>query len=279
MDKRIFFPGDRWLYFKIYTGTQMGNGILMNEIFPVIEKLTSKGIVINWHYVRYADPEEHLRLRVELSTNDNFQQVVELIMEPLKRYSENYGIWDIQIGTYKRELERYGPGLITTVESIFTQQSIVAVKLNLITDNLNDKFIRTCLNVLHNIELFFGFSNKELPMFFKKMMNNFSSEFSLAQNHKTQISKMYDRDKDRMLLLFKGFDKKIIDSNFLWMTSLRNIEVFNEYPYQVNVLYDLIHMFVNKVFIKEQRKNETLLYFYLYKLSSYLVHRTPPHDI
>jgi thiopeptide-type bacteriocin biosynthesis protein len=61
--QRTFAPGSQWLYLKAYTGTASADRILTDTVGPVIDGLLSTGVVDHWFFLRYADPEHHLRLR------------------------------------------------------------------------------------------------------------------------------------------------------------------------------------------------------------------------
>lgn len=62
--RRTFAPGSPWLYLKAYTGTASADHILTDTVGPVIEQLRESGVVDHWFFLRYADPEHHLRLRL-----------------------------------------------------------------------------------------------------------------------------------------------------------------------------------------------------------------------
>ena len=44
--ERIFIPGSRWLFFKLYTGTQSADILLTRHISPFVRRLRESGGLI-----------------------------------------------------------------------------------------------------------------------------------------------------------------------------------------------------------------------------------------
>ena len=65
--KRTYQLGEEWLYYKVYCGVRTANSILANEISSLTQELLSDGLIDKWFFIRYADPEKHLRLRFKLT--------------------------------------------------------------------------------------------------------------------------------------------------------------------------------------------------------------------
>ena len=66
MVDKIFIPGSEWVYFKLYTGTKTADAILQNELYRYIRELLNNGIIDKWFFIRYTDPDFHIRLRLHL---------------------------------------------------------------------------------------------------------------------------------------------------------------------------------------------------------------------
>lgn len=67
MTQRIFYPGDKWVYFKIYSAPTSTNNILVIKILPLITQWIGGGIICKWFFIRYSDTGHHIRFRVELA--------------------------------------------------------------------------------------------------------------------------------------------------------------------------------------------------------------------
>lgn len=121
---RVFTPGSEWLYAKLYTGAAQADRVLRSAIQPLIRDVTGSGAVNTWFFVRYGDPQPHIRLRMHGSPNQLLNEVLPMIhhvVEPLIRTGV---IWSLQFDTYRREVERYGGiRLMPLMEEVFCADS------------------------------------------------------------------------------------------------------------------------------------------------------------
>ena len=70
--ERIFIPGSRWLFFKLYTGTQSADILLTRHIGPFVRRLCESGAIDDFFFIRYTDPLFHLRLRLHLPDTSRY---------------------------------------------------------------------------------------------------------------------------------------------------------------------------------------------------------------
>ncbi len=61
--QRTFPPGSEWLYAKLYTGTATADQILRDVIAPLVAEVLGSGAAERWFFIRYGDPDWHVRLR------------------------------------------------------------------------------------------------------------------------------------------------------------------------------------------------------------------------
>jgi len=127
--QRTYLPGSNWLYFKIYTGVVIADRIIANEVFKFIGQLKIKGLITKWFFIRYADPDFHLRVRVHVKDMSNLGTILLLFYTVTKRLEASNLIWKVQIDTYQRELERYHEELIEDTESFFYVDSEYTVRI------------------------------------------------------------------------------------------------------------------------------------------------------
>ena len=73
--ERIFIPGSRWLFFKLYTGTQSADILLTRHIGPFVRRLRENGAIDDFFFIRYTDPLFHLRLRLHLPDTSRYGEV------------------------------------------------------------------------------------------------------------------------------------------------------------------------------------------------------------
>lgn len=120
---RDFAPGSEWLYYKLYCGQLMADRVLLTVLSPLAAELQQQGLIDTWFFVRYADPDHHLRVRWHLPDPGRTGDVVRIVGRYLAAVSSTHGVWKIQADTYRRELERYGHRSIAATEALFSYQS------------------------------------------------------------------------------------------------------------------------------------------------------------
>lgn len=132
--KRQFFPGDEWLYVKLYCGIKTAEQIIGNELIQLSKKLYHEDLIDQWFFVRYADPEPHIRFRVHLAAVFALGRVIQSINSSFSALIKSKQIWKVQFDTYERELERYGEASIELVEQLFFNDSLAIASLISRTD-------------------------------------------------------------------------------------------------------------------------------------------------
>lgn len=128
--KRNFPPGSEWLYVKIYCGPKWMDKLLLNELLPLVNQLQEVQLADHWFFIRFQDPDHHLRIRFHLPHyRDSSGMVIQRLQEMLSPYLENDIVQKIQFDTYIRELERYGADMMPLSEQFFFHDSVAVVRL------------------------------------------------------------------------------------------------------------------------------------------------------
>ncbi len=108
--RRSFPPGSEWMYLKLYAGSAGVDELLRTLVQPLVDEVLASGAADGWFFIRYADPDWHLRLRLH---GDPLRLLAEVaprlhaLAEPLRARGV---LWKLQTDTYEREVERYGDG-------------------------------------------------------------------------------------------------------------------------------------------------------------------------
>lgn len=105
---RTFAPGGPWLYLKVYTGTATADHILTDTLAPVIGALRDTGVLDHWFFLRYGDPEHHLRLRLRGDPAALRDHALPRLTDALAPHLGDGSVWRVALDTYQREIERYG---------------------------------------------------------------------------------------------------------------------------------------------------------------------------
>ncbi len=123
---RRFGAGSEWLYFKLYTGVKTADQVLTEVLNPLTENLLADGVIDKWFFIRYADPEPHLRVRFH-GAGTFYAEVIRRLHQRLEPLMAATLVTRLQTDTYQRELERYGAESIEATETLFFHDSAATV--------------------------------------------------------------------------------------------------------------------------------------------------------
>lgn len=135
--QRNFIPGDKWIYYKLYCGIKHGDNFLKERLYPIFKTMKAAGLVEKFFFIRFQDPDYHLRIRF-LSKPDQGANVIAFLEKEFRQLAADKIFWKIQLDTYVRELERYGPEHIELAESFFEADSSYCLQLlNIPTEDIS----------------------------------------------------------------------------------------------------------------------------------------------
>lgn len=121
--RRSFGPGSEWLYAKIYAGEATKDRVL-RELAPVIREAMDGGAADRWFFIRYQDPDPHLRLRFHGAPERLLREVLPALDRTVTGLVDGGVARKLVLDTYTRETERYGGDRgIELVEQIFRHDS------------------------------------------------------------------------------------------------------------------------------------------------------------
>ena len=178
--KRKFIVGSEWLYYKIYCGAKTSDRILCELIKPVVEDLLSEKIIDSWFFIRYADPKLHIRVRFHHLSPFKIEITMKKLCDKLESYIDSGLIWDLSIGVYNRELERYGQSLIEkTEQSIFYYDSMMIVNILDLIEGDEGEVIRwkIGLRAINDLLDLFEYDEENKLKYIKKIRDGFGLEF------------------------------------------------------------------------------------------------------
>jgi thiopeptide-type bacteriocin biosynthesis protein len=118
--ERLFLPGSNWLYVKIYCMPATADQFLLQVLRPVLQAFGKR--LRQWFFIRYTDPGPHLRLRFHLEEADGGKLLNALNVQITAAGFHDL-VRDMQTDSYRRELERYGREVITDAEKLFQHGS------------------------------------------------------------------------------------------------------------------------------------------------------------
>lgn len=104
---RRFPPGSEWLYVKLFTGTATADEVLLH-VARAVQSSLAAGEADQWFFIRYGDPDWHLRIRVHGAPDRLLAETLPLLHRATAPLLETGQLWRVQLDTYEREVERYG---------------------------------------------------------------------------------------------------------------------------------------------------------------------------
>lgn len=272
--QRSFLPGSKWLYFKIYCGPKTSDEILINHIQPITESLIEDGSIEKWFFIRYVDPDYHLRIRLESTKNQHWGKVLKLLHDHIKPFVDNNLVWKLQIDTYEREVERYGSKNIELVEDIFSIDSSTIVGILDDIKLIDENWVYS-LKLIDNLLSHFDLSISEKLAIANQTKSNFAREFNISDITKRQIDMKYRKERTRLTSVLGNSSLTEPHNKIVKKIELRNIDLKDpiqkllkitkndKHPY--DIIPSLMHMSCNRFFRTNQRFKELIIYHFLYK--------------
>jgi thiopeptide-type bacteriocin biosynthesis protein len=272
--QREFNIGSKWLYYKVYCGVKTADVILLEHLKYKIFFLKENRIIEKWFFIRYNDPENHIRLRFLLAENSSLNEVTKVLDETFNVLQNQNLIWKVQSDTYVRELERYGATNYKLTETIFEADS----DLNLDYLNLKSQFSNETTSLLFSfyaIDSFlnlFKLSNQEKLNLLNSIQFSFKKEFNADKVLKKELDKHYRelsneieliiqrKNEDEYFPLFEIIDFKAnkIKDNIQIIIDNLEVDIFS-------YLISQIHMMINRQYTSRQREYELIIYDHLYR--------------
>ena len=123
-------PGSEWVYAKIYSGGPTADRVLSRAVAPLVRQAVERDWIDGWFFIRYADPEPHLRVRFHGKPAALHEHLLPALNDVLSTQLQLPGVWRAQLDTYEREIERYGgdDGMLVS-ERIFQLDSDAALRI------------------------------------------------------------------------------------------------------------------------------------------------------
>ena len=281
--RRSFAPGSEWTYLKVYCGARWADKILSEYLLPCLQALQAEGHVTQWFFLRYSDPHNHLRLRLlHDGTPGQLAAVISRLHQALAGLQASRVVRAIQYDTYHREIERYGAATMEFSERVFCLDSqAVAGFLALIEGDEGERYrwlfaVRGADQLLSD----FGLSLADKLHVAQQVQQAFFQEFNGDAQLTRQLNDKY-REVSRTLTEFLNpandtpyieeavelFDRRSAGVQAAcqalaagWPTGARSLPATLR-----GLLPSYLHMFLNRIFIANQRLHELVVYHYLAK--------------
>lgn len=264
---REFSLGSEWLYYKLYCGHLTADRVLLAVVRPLAAELRTHGLIDTWFFVRYADPDPHLRVRWHLSDPNRLGEVLHYVRKALQPYSSNDALWRIQTDTYRRELERYGCRTIGWSEALFNYQSQALLDAMAAAAPGETPFEPWLWGLGAVEELLIAF-NYPLPRklaLMESLRDSLAQEFGLNNALKRQLETKYRQARTAVQQALASVDKEALPPALAAISrSIQNQMLQGQVEVPLNrLLGSYVHMLLNRVIPSDARLHELVLYDFL----------------
>lgn len=259
-----FEPGSEWVYIKLYASEGMLDSLIRNKIARFAAGLVERGVVEKFFFVRYRDMESHLRLRFLRQADSTLEEIISPFRQLLASEIANKFVSRMQLDTYQRELDRYGRDKIERCESYFSEDSLAITSFledGEATRTIQERLTFAAAHIMEAFEAA-GVFPDELSDICMRARNRLLLELALPL---TELSN------------WRGLTSTLVrhglrpDSQNMHSTSrtgtLREILEDLEGSKRDNMIIDLIHMSMNRLFKDHQRYYEAVVYHLIYKVN------------
>lgn len=253
-----FLPGSEWVYYKLYTGAKTADKILLEYIRPLMDSFSNRGWTDQWFFIRYNDPEFHIRLRCHLTHIKFLGPVTAALHAALEPLLDDRLIWKAQMDTYSREIERYGAGSMELAEALFHQSSLSVTGMLGQTYGDERESVRWvwALGEANQLLECFGFSEEGKLELITRLRDGFAREFPLDKMLRQQLSNKYRKHRAEIY--------EVMEKSHGAISPLRTIaDQLLQMELQVplpELIGSYLHMMINRVAIAQPRKQEMVIY-------------------
>jgi len=121
---RLRPPGSDWLFVKIYCPSVLQDELLIGAVRDFCHEIRRTGLSDGWFFVRYSDPDPHIRLRFRGGPHRLLSHLLPEVCSWCAELMSEGLCQRFTFDTYDREIERYGgPAGIAVAEAVFTADS------------------------------------------------------------------------------------------------------------------------------------------------------------
>jgi thiopeptide-type bacteriocin biosynthesis protein len=286
-EERTLGPGSEWLYWKLYSGLGFGDELLSKHLSPMIEEAQERGLILQWFFLRYQDPENHLRLRIRTDSG-SIQEVFRLVSEWLRPFVNSGRLWKVQTDTYEREIERYG-GLeaMLAAERIFHADSSAVLQLLSVMGNGDEGMDLRWQAVIAGIDTLlndFGFTLPTKRQLASSMRDAMRKEYGAGTFMKQLIADRYRSYRQACQQAVEAPSAIVRDVCLKRSTEVRQaasklhqLRAEGRLAMPVEELaVSYVHMHVNRVLRAAHRQHELILYDFLARVYESAIARERP---
>ena len=278
---RHFLPGSEWVFAKLYGGSGLADRVIGEAVAPISRELMNAGGVERWFFIRYADPDEHVRWRVQVAKAGSVSLVRRRLEQAIRKMVEAGLVRRATFDTYDREIERYGgPEAMSIAEQWFWADSeCTADVLHALREggaSGDDRWRAGALSV-DRLLVDFGLDAPGKAAVLASMRESFRLEFHVDAAFRRSLAEKFRPvapSLDQLLVQGpqKGASLAMVDAAFTVRrrrsrSALRRMATLAANRRLLGSVASLapsyLHMTLNRLFRSEHRMHELVLYDFL----------------
>jgi thiopeptide-type bacteriocin biosynthesis protein len=275
-------PGSKWLFAKFYCGQTMADRVLREVVQPVVENLERSAAADRWFFIRYGDPDWHIRVRFHGDPRRLQAEVLAMLQDAAGPFLADGRVWRLQIDTYEREVERYGGEQgIALAEQLFHADSMAVLELLATADDARaDLRWRIAVAGIDRLLDDLGLDLASRHAVMKETATAFAREFRSDGQLRKQVGDKYREERRGLELLLDGSeDSTALASSIASILRRRSerllpiagaLRILEQEGRLERPLTDMaasyVHMHVNRLLPSAHRAQEMVLYDFLRRL-------------
>jgi len=276
--ERRKLPGEDWTYLKLYSTYKQHNEIISVPLREIVHEMIETHMIDRWFYLRYADPEPHLRVRFH-ATHEQFQE--RLILRALtwsRSLVRNGLISRVCVDPYNREIERYGgPKAIDAIEKVFAVNS-EAISTLIAAQHVKEITLDPIAIAVFSVDQFlqiWGFNISKRLHFTRARTSKYDSieafrpqrkflcelllpwDSSYESSTSSQREKIYKifLNQERVVSEVATYIRELSEEGELWQT-------------EENLVNSLVHMHINRLVAVNREQEQRIYGFWRQTLES-----------
>jgi thiopeptide-type bacteriocin biosynthesis protein len=277
---RTFLPGSEWLFAKLYCGNATADAVLRELVEPLVTQGRQSKALDGWYFIRYGDPQFHIRLRLHGAPKRIYGELLPLLHERAAGLLADGRLWKVQLDTYEREVERYGgdDGL-ALAEQLFEHDSEAVLKLLPLLEGPASLDLRWRL-ALAGVDALLGDLGLDLAQKHQRVKawsESFHVEFKVGKPLETALADRYRAERPQIeamlggapagdaslaagLEVFSERSRRLLP----WVQSLKNAERERRLTVPIDTLsFSYAHLHANRVLHASARAHELVIYEFL----------------
>jgi lantibiotic biosynthesis protein len=282
-ETRILPLGSDWLYVKLYGGVTALDELLTTTVPALVRTATASGSVARWFFIRYADPQDHLRIRFNGAPSRLTHELLPQVFDTFNPLLACGKLFKIDFDSYEREIERYGgvPALLTAEDIFFADSEAV---LNILAELGGDEGLdirwRIGLLGIDSLLSDCGLDDEAKRVTIQRWRDRFQNEFKIDALGKKQLSDKFRAERRKLESLFNDSSpesgqwqlaKQALARRSLAVApALRTLRALAAEGQLQEDVVDLAasfsHMHVNRLIRSSQRAHELVLYDFLFQI-------------